>query len=381
MTIQTLQKIMSRDFILVLIAQFVVFSVSSLLIPTLPIYLVKAGSKEVEIGVLMGILCLSSVVLRPFIGKGLLRIPEKRFMIAGAFLLVISSVGYLVAPPFWPFLVVRIIQGVGGAFFHTASVTLIANITPEAHRGQSLSYYFMAINIAFAAIPPLGMFIINQLGFTILFLVCTGLSLGTLFIAVKLKNRAVDLLEDQSMKDQPFLHRGSLPPAIMSLMASIIFGAIIAFFPLYAINHGVANPGFFFSAFAISMILCNALGGKIPDLYRRESVIWPSLVASIIAMILLAFSKTLPMFILVAIIWGIGSAFLYPTFVAYALDLAGSSRGTAMGTFTALDILGVGIGPVIMGVGLRLTSYPIMFLCLALIGAIDLGYFYYVAKD
>jgi MFS family permease len=87
------------------------------------------------------------------------------------------------------------------------------------------------------------------------------------------------------------------------------------------------------------------------------------------------------MFILVAIIWGIGSAFLYPTFVAYALDLAGSSRGTAMGTFTALDILGVGIGPVIMGVGLRLTSYPIMFLCLALIGAIDLGYFYYVAKD
>ena len=372
---------MSRDFILVLIAQFVVFSVSSLLIPTLPIYLLKAGSIEVEIGVLMGILCLSSVVLRPFIGKGLLRIPEKRFMIAGAFLLVISSVGYLVAPPFWPFLVVRIIQGVGGAFFHTASVTLIANITPEAHRGQSLSYYFMAINIAFAAIPPLGMFIINHLGFTILFLVCTGLSLGTLFIAVKLKNRAVDLLEDQSMKDQPFLHRGSLPPAIMSLMASIIFGAIIAFFPLYAINHGVANPGFFFSAFAISMILCNALGGKIPDLYRRESVIWPSLVASIIAMILLAFSKTLPMFILVAIIWGIGSAFLYPTFVAYALDLAGSSRGTAMGTFTALDILGVGIGPVIMGVGLRLTSYPIMFLCLALIGAIDLGYFYYVAKD
>ena len=381
MTIQTLQKIMSRDFILVLIAQFVVFSVSSLLIPTLPIYLLKAGSIEVEIGVLMGILCLSSVVLRPFIGKGLLRIPEKRFMIAGAFLLVISSVGYLVAPPFWPFLVVRIIQGVGGAFFHTASVTLIANITPEANRGQSLSYYFMAINIAFATIPPLGMFIINQLGFTILFLVCTGLSLGTLFIAVKLKNRAVDLLEDQSMKDQPFLHRGSLPPAIMSLMASIIFGAIIAFFPLYAINHGVANPGFFFSAFAISMILCNALGGKIPDLYRRESVIWPSLVASIIAMILLAFSKTLPMFILVAIIWGIGSAFLYPTFVAYALDLAGSSRGTAMGTFTALDILGVGIGPVIMGVGLRLTSYPIMFLCLALIGAIDLGYFYYVAKD
>ena len=51
-----------------------------------------------------------------------------------------------------------------------------------------------------------------------------------------------------------------------------------------------------------------------------------------------------------------------------------------MGIFTAVDDLGVGLGPVIMGIVLRLTGYPIMFLCLAFASLINLGYFYFYAK-
>jgi MFS family permease len=128
------------------------------------------------------------------------------------------------------------------------------------------------------------------------------------------------------------------------------------------------------------LILGRALGGKILDLYSREKVILPCLFTYIISMTILAFSKTLPMFILVAVIWGIGNAFLMPSLVAYALDRAGSSRGPAMGTFTAIGDLGIGLGPVIMGIVLRLTSYPIMFLCLALTGIINLNYFYFFVR-
>jgi len=38
-------------------------------------------------------------------------------------------------------------------------------------------------------------------------------------------------------------------------------------------------------------------------------------------MIILSYSKTLPMFILVGVIWGSGNAFLMPTLVAYALTV------------------------------------------------------------
>jgi len=61
--------------------------------------------------------------------------------------------------------------------------------------------------------------------------------------------------------------------------------------------------------------------------------------------------------------------------VAMAIDKAGSSRGLALAIFTAVSDLGLGVGPLVMGVVLRWTNYPIMFLCVVLIGFINISYF------
>jgi MFS family permease len=378
------QKILTRDFILSFFAQFTFSSVFSILIPTIPIYLSRLEAREAEIGVLVGALSVSSLVLRPFVGRALLRIPERRFMIAGALLYILSSIAYLFAPPFWPFLAVRIFHGIGLAFFSTASFTLVANITPETHRGQIISYFYLSINFAFALAPYFGMLLINQFNFPFnfnaLFLVCTGLSLCCLFITLKLKKMPTLPLTNLSSPKQPFLSREALPPAIIALLITINWGALTAFFPLYALSQGVDNPGIFFAAFAITLILARGLGGKILDIYSREKVIFPCLFNLIISVTILAFSTTLTMFILAAVIWGMGTAFLYPALVAHTIDRAGSSRGPAMGTFTALTDLGAGMGSVIMGIILQLTNYRIMFLCLAFTGMINLLYFYFVVR-
>src|SRR4030066_132969 len=380
MTIQTIRKILTRDFILGFIAQFTFSIAFTILIPTLPIYLSRLESKETEIGVLIGVLSVSSLILRPFVGRGLLKIPERNFMIAGALLFALTSVAYLLAPPFWPFLMVRVFQGIGFAFFSTASFQFIANISPEAHRGQSVSYFFLGYNISLALGPSLGMFLINHFSFTLLFLVSSGLSLCTLFITNKLGKRQVAPLEDSSIEDSFFLSRKALPPSIISFFFLFIWGALTTFFPLYALNQGMANPGLFFTTVAMMLILGRSLGGRILDLYSREKVLFPCLVTFIISMVILVFSKTLPMFIIVAVIWGIGHAFFFPSLVVYVLDRVGSSLGPAMGTFTAISDLGMCLGPVTMGIIIHLTSYPIMFLCLFLIAIINLSYFYFFVR-
>jgi len=136
------QKILSRDFILCSLAHFVFSSVFAILIPTIPIYLSRFEAKEAEIGFLIGIFSFSSLIFRPIVGRALLNIPERDLMIAGTLLYVFSSIAYLLAPPFWPLLVVRIFHGIGLAFFTTAIFTLVANITPAMHRGQLISYFF-----------------------------------------------------------------------------------------------------------------------------------------------------------------------------------------------------------------------------------------------
>jgi MFS family permease len=298
-------------------------------------------------------------------------------MMAGAVLYTFSSIAYLAAPPFWPFLIVRIMQGVGLAFFSTASVALIANITSENRRGQIISYYFLSFNFAFALAPYFGMVLINQFSFTVHFLVCTALSLCTLFVTLKLKKVQGIPIENDSIQSQPFFSREVLPSSIMAFLLNLIWGSLGAFFPLYALRHGVSNPGIFFAFVAITLILGRSLGGRILDIYAREKVIIPCFITIIISIVILTFSTTLPMFILVAIIFGTGWAFLYPSLVVYAVENSGSARGPAMGTFTALADLGAGIGPMIMGLILEWTNYPVMFILLALIGAINFLYFYY----
>ncbi len=380
MAIRTIRKILTREFILAVFAQFAFISVFNILIPTLPVYLLRSGCKEAEIGVLIGVFFVSSLALRPFVGKALLRIPEKIFMTAGALLFVLTSVAYLLAPPFWPFFIVRIFQGIALAFFHTASFTLVANISPEAHRGQSLGYFFLAPNISLAVSPSVGMFLINRFGFTFLFLVCLGLSLCSLQITIQLRRRPITPVEHPS-SPSGILSWKALPPSTLSFFNFIMWGALTAFFPLYALNHGVTNSGLFFTTVAAMFFLGRAFAGKILDIYNRDNVMPCLLVGSFIAIALLAFSRNLPMFILVAVIWGIGNALFAPAILAYVLDRVGSSKGPGIGMYLLLSDFGLGLGPVISGILIRLSSYSTMFLCLAFAGVINLvNFFLFVRK-
>jgi MFS family permease len=374
---QTVRKIFTRDFILVFFAQFTFIIVCHILIPTLPIYLSRLGSGETEIGVLIGSFGVSSLLFRPFVGRALLRIPEKNFMMIGAALFALTSAAYLFAPPFWPFLLVRVFQGVGLAFFNTAAFTLIANISPEIHRGQSLSFFFLAQNISLALAPAMGMLLINHFSFALLFWVCLGVSLSSFFITHKLGRRQIPPSADSPNEGGLFLNWKALPTSIVSFCFYFIWGGIATFFPLYAIKNGVANPGLFFTALSIILILGRALGGRILDLYSKERVILYFFSICVLSVVVLALSKTLPMFILAGVIWGVGAGFFNPAIMAYTLDRAGtSSRGPAMGTYTAFSDLGVSLGPATMGIIIPITGYPTMFLCLALVGIINLAYFH-----
>jgi predicted MFS family arabinose efflux permease len=378
--IETIQKILTRDFVFASISQFTFSIAFHILYPTLPIYLSRLENTEADIGILIGVMGVSSLICRPFVGRALSKTPEKKFMIIGVLFFVFASAAYLFAPPFWPFLVVRVIHGIGLAFFYTASFTFISNTSPETQKGQALSYFLLSINISLALAPLLGMFIINHFSFPILFLFCLGLSLCSLLTINELGRRKATSSEDSSAEEGFLLNRKALPSSIISFFFQFTWGALIAFFPLYAINHGVKNPGSFFTGIAITLILGRALGGKILDLYGPERIILPCLVTCILSTLILAFSSTLPMFILVSVIWGIGHAFLFPSLLIHALGKIGSSRGSAMGTFTGISDLGMCLGPAMMGIVIRLTSYPTMFLCLALVSLISFNYFYFFVR-
>jgi MFS family permease len=124
-------------------------------------------------------------------------------------------------------------------------------------------------------------------------------------------------------------------------------------------------------------MLGRVLGGRILDIYDRAKVVMLCLAMIVIGLTVLPFANTLAMFILIAVMLGSGWAFLYPFLTIHVIENAGPARGPAMATFTALGDLGAGLGPMIMGIILQTTSYPIMFACLILTGITNFLYFYY----
>ena len=370
------QSIFNREFVLCCLNQGFFSLVFSILIPTLPIYLSRFEAREAEIGFLIGIFSISSLLFRPLIGKALLKVPEKRFMMAGAIVYVLSSIAYLLAPPFWPLLIVRIVQGIGMAFFSTAIFTWVARITPVTHRGQLVSYFYLAGSLAFALGPYLGMVLINQFSFPILFFVCAGFSLCCVAITANLRNRTIPLLKSGRPEVETLLSREAIAPSVIAFSLNLVWGTLTAFIPLYALGHGISNPGVFFIFLAITLVLGRMLGGRLLDVYDKKKVVFSCLATVVVSLILFPFAKTLSRLIFVGVVLGTGWAFVYPSLMIFAIEQAGPVKGPAMATFTALADLGAGIGPMIMGAILQWTSYPIMFSCLILTGIINLPYFH-----
>jgi MFS family permease len=374
--------IVTRDFMFAFFGLLAFMINQHALYPTLPIYLKTLGSNTREIGVLVGILGISSLFARLIAGGALRKYSEKNVMMFGALVSVLTFLAFIVLRPFWPLFAVRFFQGIAFACIDTAALAFVVRVTPLAHRGQAIGYFTLAPILSTAIVPLGAMFVINQYSFNTLFLACVGLSLCSFFFAWKLKGQ--ETIKSNTVlpsRDTPFLNRRVIVPSVMTFLKSFVYGGLVAFFPLYAIQCGVRNPGYFFSAMAVMLILCRILGGKVVDTYNKEKIILTLISTGIAAMVVLSFSRTLPLFILVGMIWGTGSAFFFPAAMAYALEYAGSSDGTTVGTFRAISDLGSALGPVFAGVILPFTGYRMMFLSLALICLINLCYFqFYVRK-
>jgi predicted MFS family arabinose efflux permease len=373
--------LLNREFILAVFAAF--FSAAALhsLTPTLPIYLARSGSNEREIGILVGMFAVAALVSRLFVGTALSKYREKTVMMFGALLSVITFLASIVFRPFWPFFVIRFLQGTTLACMDTAVLAFVLGVIPVEYRTRALGYYMLAPSLAMACAAPFGMFVINRYGFAVFFLAGAGLAFCSFLMSSKIKGREITVDHNTASGHSGFiLDLKIVAPGITAFLQFFAWGAVSAFFPLYAIDCGVTNPGLFFSAMAIMMIAGRMFGGKIMDTCNKEKFIACFIPTIVVLLVILSFSRTLVMFLIVGSFWGMGAAFFVPVSMAYSLEYAGSSSGRAVGTFRALQDLGLGIGPVVMGTVAPLVGYQVMFRWLAVVSFINFCYFQFYVR-
>jgi MFS family permease len=346
-------------------------SVASLL-PTLPIHLENSGFNQQSIGLITGAFALGLLLTRPMLGKIADTQGRMRVMILGAVVAASAPLGYLVLHNIWPLFLLRAYHGLSIAAFTTAYSALVADIAPPAQRGQLIGYMSLANPVGVALGPAIGGFFISSgnSNFVAVFLISAIAGLGSLLLTLGVQEKSrVDSATtgDQSSAceavRQTITSRELLIPTLVLLLVGFPFGALHTFVPLYIKSSAVSlNPGWFYTAAAISSFSARLFLGRATDLYGRGVFIAGSLIVYGLAMALLAIAQSGIHFILAAILEGLSVGTLMPTIVALVTDRCPIDRRGRIITISIAGLdLGIAIAAPVFGLVIPQIGYPGIF--------------------
>ena len=362
------EKLFTKNFILTSLSTLTIFTSFYFLLVTLPIYILKLGGSESEIGLIIGVFTISAVLLRPFIGRELDRRGRKKILLAGSLVFLLSMLLYNYTTSVTALLLLRVFHGLGWGAATTAGSTLIADIAPPSRRGEAMGVFGMAANVAMAFGPALSIILLGASDFPTLFAVGASIALVSLLLVLPISETIV------VHPKTPLFSKEALFPSAMMFIVSLTYGSIVSFLALFARNQGIANPGIFFSVFAITLIIVRALAGRLSDIKGRNFVIVPGMVIITAGLWALSTASTLSVFLISAFLYGMGFGFVHPALMALLVDrVTEKTRGAAMGTFTAAFDLGIGTGSIVLGIVLQFYGFSVLYILggtIVLIGAV-----------
>ena len=380
--------IFTRDFVLVCLATFLSHSAQSLVLTAIPLLLKQMGFAAGFIGGFVGAFAMCALIARFPVGGAVDRFGSRAFGAGGAGLLGVGCVLYILVPlvpvrmPFAaavPLLLplAGITHAVGFSTYGTSASSFVAYTAPLARRGEAVSYYGILTNVATSIAAGVSLPIVAAWGFPALFE--TAAVMATL--AAILSSSLCDTPRSEDSSRFTVVHfrieTKVLAPALVSTTLAAGNGMALAFVSLLGLERGIANPGIYFTAVALTSIVFRIVAGRLADTYGRFASIIPGMLMASTGLVIVARTSSTEMLVLAGIVYGIGSASAIPALQALVIDLAGpAQRGSAMATYWAMVDLGVSVGSIAAGqiapvvgyggVFIAASSAPLVGLCILL---------------
>ncbi|EJR61829.1 hypothetical protein IIO_02737 [Bacillus cereus VD115] len=353
-----MERLWTKSFIQMSFAMLFLFTGFYLLVPALPLFIKEIGGNESQVGLMMGMFTIAAVVIRPVIGGMLDQYGRRSFIIFGLILFGLTMYSYNLASTIVLLAVLRVIHGVTWAVSTTAVGTTITDIIPDSRRGEGMGWYGMAMTIAMAIGPMIGLWVVQYYSFHGLFLLATLLSFMAVILSLITKMPFTPQKEKGKIQ---LFEKSVLSITVVVFFLSFAYGGITTFLPLFASSINV-NPGTFFLVYAIALTIVRPISGKLLDKYGEVFIILPALCITILAIVVLTISNGLMGIIIAATLYGVGFGSAQPALQAAMLTIVDpSKRGVANASFfTAFD-LGIGLGAILLGFVSQMFGYRILF--------------------
>lgn len=357
-------KIWTRDFVLICMANFFIFLGFQMTLPTIPLFVQQLGGSDQLIGVITGIFTFSALALRPYAGHSLESKGRRFVYMLGLATFVISVGSYAFVSSIVILFIMRMVQGVGWGFSTTATGTIATDLIPPKRRGEGMGYFGLSGNLALAFGPALGLTLTGYLSFTSFFLICSGLGLVALLLSSKIRYKKVEQSEHKSVPARfDIFEKSAIQPSVLLFFITVTFGGIASFLPLYTAEEGIGGIEMYFLVFALFLMISRTVAGKLYDAKGHIVVFLPGTLMILSAMLLLVWLPSSTVLYVAGALYGLGFGSVQPALQAWAVTEAPSNRkGMANATFFSFFDLGVGIGAITFGQIAFLYGYSFIYL-------------------
>lgn len=375
-------KLWNKDFILIIVINFLVFMNHLMILSTFPYYVEYLGGDTTVAGVAAALFSIVAVVFRPVIGWMLDNGKRKTILVIGLCGMALMPIGYLVFSVVYLAILCRMLHGASLAFSNTSTSTIATDIIPKSRFAEGMGMFGLATALATACAPALGLALMKSMGtdasggpvykgFVLLFIVATISMIAALIMFAALKTPAV-AVEAKPFAVKGLLDKDALPASCTALIFMLTYGALENFTAKFADQQGLPSGGIFFAIMAVALLITRLSAGKVTDQKGEGVFAYACNGAMFLAFLMMGLCPNVVTYLISAVLAGFGFGGLEPALQSMAVAIAPpENRGSANSTFLCAYDIGIGVGGGIAGSLITAVGYNHMFCIMAVFNVIS----------
>lgn len=353
-------------------ASFVIAIGFGIVAPALPLFADSFGVGAVAIFAVTSGFALTRLCFAPFSGKLVNGFGERPVYLAGILIVALSTGAVALAQSYWQLLVFRGLGGIGSTMFSVSGLALLVRLAPAQLRGRASGLFMTAFLIGSIAGPVLGgglLVVSLRLPFVVY---AVALLIAALVGWLFLRN-SVLAAPERGADVAPISVRHALRQRAYqaALAANFAKGwlaqglrlSVIPLFVVRVLDQDAGWAGVALSVFSAGTVATLLVSGRLADAVGRKPLVLAGLLVCAAGTIWVGYTEALGVFLVAALVSGVGVGLLQPPLGAVVADVTGSRArgGWVMAGFQMAGDLGVVVGPLLAGLLVQTASFPLAF--------------------
>ena len=362
-------RLFTSAFIALAAADLVYFTASGLLVGVTPFFVTgPLGSDKAGVGLAFGAFSVTTVVVRPLVGRMVDRLGRRRLMLAGVIMFAALIAAHLLVTELWMLVVVRLFLGMAESLFFVAGFAALADLAPPGRTGEALSFASVALYLGIAFGPGVGQLLLEWRGFTAAWI--GGTLLALLAVAMVLIVPETGQPAPDDAQPTRLIHRAAVRPGLALFTGVAGTAGFLALIGLHATEIGFGGWSIVPLIYGGIVVTCRIVFARVPDRLPPLKLAAGSLAVCTGGLLILGGVANPAGMLAGTVVLALGVAFLTPAiFAAVFGSVPAHERGSAAGTTTVFIDLGFGGGPLLMGLIAAQGGIPAAFVVAAAITA------------